>query len=78
MTKTKARRSTLTDDPTTAKIKGALAAKGFNSLSEAARSVGFGVAQFMRLVHGGVSSNPTVKTAERLRKLGIEDMVKRR
>lgn len=77
-TKTKVRRSTLVDDPEMAKVKVALAARGFETLKDAAESVGFDLSRFVKILHQGLSSNPSARTVDRLKKLGIAELVKRR
>jgi hypothetical protein len=78
MAKSKGARNTLLDDPVVARVKRVLGERGYANWSEAARAVGFEVSYFLRLVHRGLPSRPSLSTVERLDKLGITALVRRK
>ena len=72
-------RNTLVEsDPFLAEVKARLAARGHTSLRDAAESVGFASRVLTRILREGLSPNPQVNTVERLKKLGIYELVAQR
>jgi hypothetical protein len=71
-------RNTLVEDKSLAEVKRKLADGGYKSLSQAAISVGFQPNVLIRILRDGLSKDPHHSTVERLKKLGIYDMVARR
>lgn len=66
------------DDEITAEAKKLIAAKGHTTFSEGARAVGFHPNVLTRLIREGLSSDPKQRTVDRLKELGIYDVLRRR
>lgn len=65
-------------DPQVARVKQRLLENGHKSLSKAAMSVGFQPNVLVRILRDGLSADPHQSTVERLKRLGIFDLVPRR
>jgi Fe2+ transport system protein FeoA len=70
--------SLVEEDEAVAKVKRRLFDKGHRSMSQAAMSVGFQPNVLIRIIREGLSGDPHQSTVERLDKLGILDLVRRR
>lgn len=71
-------KNTLVEDPQVAEIKKVLAGQGHTNISEAAKSVGFPAKVLTRIIREGISADPRQSTVDRLKKLGIYELVPRR
>lgn len=69
---------TITDPPHVLKIRERLAERGCDSLKDAAQRGGFGYSAFVRMIHHGIADDPKQSTVDRLKDLGIYDLVRKR
>lgn len=72
------RRSSLAEEPHVEAIKKALAKQGFDTLTEAAKTVGFHLNVLDRLIRRGLPADPRQSTLDRLDRLGILELVRNR
>lgn len=59
-------------------LKKAIAAEGYKSISQAAIAVGFQPNVLIRILREGLPANPRINTVERLTKLGVYELLKKR
>lgn len=67
-----------TDDEIAREAKRLLADRGHTSVSEGARSVGFHPNVLTRLIREGLPADPKLSTVDRLKRLGLYDLLNRR